>query len=99
MLAIRDQLEDEGLGGSPAAVTLDRALLLHREVIIDELGPYFADLDRAGQPRTIDMERWWWYLDRPAVVHRASVRMGLPPPEPSLFDVWWQYVTGETATT
>ncbi len=95
MLNLRDRLEIAGLGQSAQAIHLDRAFILHREVIVAELAPYLADLDRRGVPRTYDSTHWWWYLDKPAMVRRVCARMGLPTPADDWVDDFWMSLLGD----
>ena len=73
--ALREKLQEDGLGYSPQARSLEQSFLRNREYMLQELGPLFRALDQAGVPRTRNQEYWWWYLDDDQVVERAARRL------------------------
>lgn len=73
--ALREKLQEDGLGYSQQARSLEMSFLRNREYMLEELSPLFRALDQAGIPRTYNPEYWWWYLDDDQVVERATRRL------------------------
>mgnify|MGYP001605530566 CR=1 FL=1 len=66
--ALREKLEQDGLGRSRQARSLEMSFLSNRKYLLSELGPLFVALDKKGIPRTSNPHFWWWYLDSERVV-------------------------------
>ena len=75
MFALRERLEEEGLGSSPQAKNLDQAFIANRDVILEEIGPLFQQIDKSKVSRTCDPRFWWWNLDDERVVAEISRRL------------------------
>ncbi len=72
MFALREKLEEEGLGNSPQAETLERAFITNRRYILEEMGPLFRQMDKSRVSRTANPNFWWWKLDDEKVVAAVS---------------------------
>ena len=73
--ALREKLQEDGLGYSQQAKSLEYSFLRNRDYMLRELAPLFRALDSAGMPRTHNPDYWWWFLDDDKVVERASRRL------------------------
>lgn len=76
IFALRERLEEEGLGDSAQAENLDRAILMNREYIMEEMKQLFLQMDRTQISRTTDPRFWWWRIDDERVVAEVSERIG-----------------------
>lgn len=77
MFALRERLEEEGLGNSPQALNLDRAFIYNRDYILEELGPLFRQIDKSRSLRTENPRYWWWKLDDAKLVADMARRLGV----------------------
>ncbi|MBI3037599.1 hypothetical protein HYY75_00925 [bacterium] len=78
MFALRERLEEEGLGESRQARLLDHSFLKNRDYIIESLAPLFHHMDKNRIPRSLDPRFWWWHLDDERVYESISERFNFP---------------------
>jgi hypothetical protein len=75
MFALRERLEEEGLGQTPQARNLERAFLTNREYILEELQPLFSQLDKNRISRSPNPRYWWWRIDDEAIVREMTTKL------------------------
>jgi hypothetical protein len=75
IFALRERLEEEGLGKSLQALNLDRAIVQNRDFVLQEMKPLFQHLDKNNIDRSIDHRFWWWRLDDEGVFSEACSRL------------------------
>lgn len=76
MFALREQLEEEGLGSSLQAQKLDRTFLSCRQFFLEEMRPLFLQMDKSNVARTTNPRFWWWNLDNEKMIEEISLRLG-----------------------